>query len=227
MSEEQDEWLEKPGNLERWTTGPKQGGLKAWKKRVLVTQRAGRAWEKLCCGTETSAPYNFEGSARSLGMLMTIDGSGDDKIRVQRLTEPYTFADVDGGSEGAESEVEEEPGEHDDVEAEADGKTRMTSTTTRRRRARRRREARTRRTRRTTRTRTGLAHTRPRNRRRAPRTRPARRSRRTRSRATRSAAGCSLLMSAPSRSTRAGTWARSSSLAFRRRGKRSARRPTS
>ena len=52
-------------------------------------------------------------------MLMTIDGSGDDAIRVQGLTEPYSFTDADGGAEGAESEVEEEPGEHEDVEVEA------------------------------------------------------------------------------------------------------------
>ena len=75
MGEEQDTWLEEEGNLERWTTGPKEGGLHAWEKNVQVTQWAGRAWEKLCCGTETSPPYNFEASARSLGMLMTIDGS--------------------------------------------------------------------------------------------------------------------------------------------------------
>lgn len=56
---------EKEGNLERWTTGPKEAGLKTWEKRVQVSLWAGRAWEKLCCGSETSSPYNFEGSARS------------------------------------------------------------------------------------------------------------------------------------------------------------------
>jgi len=120
MGEEQDVWLEEEGNLERWTTGPKQGGLKVWEKRVQVTQWAGRAWEKLCNGTEVSPPYIFEGSARSLGMLITIDGSGDDAIHVQGLTGPYSFTNADGGAEGAESEVEEEPGEHEDVEGEAE-----------------------------------------------------------------------------------------------------------
>ena len=38
MGEELDEWQEQPGNLERWSTGPKEGGLKAWEKRVLLTQ---------------------------------------------------------------------------------------------------------------------------------------------------------------------------------------------
>ena len=118
MGEEQDTWLEEEGNLERWTTGPKEGGLHAWEKNVQVTQWAGRAWEKLCCGTETSPPYNFEASARSLGMLMTIDGSDDDAIRVQGLSGQYAFTDADGGDAGGESEVEEEPEEHADVELE-------------------------------------------------------------------------------------------------------------
>ena len=87
----------------------KDGGLQAWEKRVLVTQWAGNSWAKLC---ET---YDFEASARSLGMLMTADGSEDDQIKVQGLTEPYTFTDADGGSEGAESEVEEDKEELGDV----------------------------------------------------------------------------------------------------------------
>ena len=74
MGEETDEWLQQPGNLERWTTGPKEGGLKAWEKRVLFTQFAGRAWARLC------DTYDFEASARRLGLLMTIDGS-DDEVR--------------------------------------------------------------------------------------------------------------------------------------------------
>ena len=44
MGAEQDEWLEKEGNLERWTTSPKEGGLKAWEKRVQVTQWARLEW---------------------------------------------------------------------------------------------------------------------------------------------------------------------------------------
>ena len=61
-------------------------------------------------------------------MLMTADGSDDDKIQVQGLTGPYTFKDADGGSDGGEVEVEEEEGE---------GRT----WTRRRRRARRRHTA--------------------------------------------------------------------------------------
>ena len=69
---ETDSWCEQPGNLERWTTGPKEGGLQAWEKRVLITQFAGRAWARLC------DTYDFEASARRLGLLMTIDGSDDE-----------------------------------------------------------------------------------------------------------------------------------------------------
>ena len=43
MGEQLDAHLEKGDNLERWTKGPKQGGLKMWEKRVLMTQIAGRA----------------------------------------------------------------------------------------------------------------------------------------------------------------------------------------
>ena len=109
IGEEQDAWMEVTGNLERWSSSPKDGGLQAWEKRVLVTQWAGNAWAKLCDS------YDFEASARSLGMLMTADGSEDDQIKVQGLTEAYTFTDADGGSEGAESEVEEDKEEHADV----------------------------------------------------------------------------------------------------------------
>ena len=47
-------------------------------------------------------PYDFEASARRIGMLMTADNSDDDKIQMQGLTQPYTFKDADGGAEGGE-----------------------------------------------------------------------------------------------------------------------------
>ena len=47
----------------------------------------------------------------------TIDGSGDDDIRVQGLTQPYTFTDADGG---AESEADEDEDDLADV-GEGDG----------------------------------------------------------------------------------------------------------
>ena len=80
---------------------------------MLVSQWAGHTWEKLC------ESYDFEGSARALGMLITADGSDDDKIKVQGLT-GYTFSDADGGSEGEESVIEEDEDEHADVLTEED-----------------------------------------------------------------------------------------------------------
>lgn len=102
LGEEMDGHLEGEGNLERWVAGPKEGGLKAWEKRVLVTNLAARAWERLC---ET---YDFEASALRLGLLMTIDGSNDNKIKPQGLGEAYTFSDADGGEAGNESDIDEE-----------------------------------------------------------------------------------------------------------------------
>ena len=121
MGDHLDEWLEQPGNLERWTTGPKEGGLHAWEKRVLISQIAGRAWETLCCGGDGHEPYDFEASARSMGMLMTADGSDDDCIRMQGLAGPYTFTDSDGGEQGAESEAEADNEEEADVEQVEEG----------------------------------------------------------------------------------------------------------
>ena len=76
MGEEKETWLEQPGHLERWTKGPKEGGLKAWEKRVHLTEFTGEAWEKLC------ATYDFKAPARRLGLLITIDGLGDDAIQI-------------------------------------------------------------------------------------------------------------------------------------------------
>ena len=103
--------MEEGDNLERWTKAPKEGGLQAWEKRVLVSQWAGAAWDKLC---ET---YDFEASATRMGMLMTADGSDDDKICVQGVAE-YSFTDAEGGPEGAESDDEVDEADEADV---ADG----------------------------------------------------------------------------------------------------------
>ena len=111
IGEEQDAFLEQDDNLNRWTNGPKDGGLQMWEKRMYVTQWAGNAWDKLCM------TYSFEASATSLGLLMTIDGSDDDKIKVQGLNEPYTFTDADGGSEGDASEVDQDDEDQADVTA--------------------------------------------------------------------------------------------------------------
>ena len=118
-----DAWLMEEGNLELWTAEGK--GFPAWKKRVLITELAAQAWENVC------ARFNFEAAAQRLGMRMTIDGNGDQFIRIQGV-DNYTFTDADGGPAGDESEEEgldpeeeEELNEDiqcdDDEDSEADG----------------------------------------------------------------------------------------------------------
>lgn len=114
VGEEQDEWLEKGNNLERWTTGPKEGGFSEWEKRAALSQAAGKAWARLC------DTYDFEGSAVRIGMAMTADGSGDDKIKIAGLREPYSFKDADGGPEGEESEAEVDSADEADVDESSD-----------------------------------------------------------------------------------------------------------
>ena len=53
----------------------------------------------------TCSHFDFEAAAARLGMRMTIDGSGDELIRVQG-TEQYSFSDEDGGDSGSESDEE-------------------------------------------------------------------------------------------------------------------------
>ena len=114
MADGHDDWLSTDENLEKWTGKvclipsytilyllchlmPSYAcccwQMAAWEKRVLITNLAAKAWESLC---ET---FDFERAATRLGMNMTIDGSGDDKIRLQGV-ENYTFCDADGGATG-------------------------------------------------------------------------------------------------------------------------------
>ena len=68
------------------------------------------------------ATYDFEASAQRLGLLMTIDGSHDDKIKPQGLGE-YAFDDADGGPTGGESDADEE--ETADIADVAEGEGRV------------------------------------------------------------------------------------------------------
>ena len=97
MGKLHDDWLMEDGNLELWTSEGKDFPM--WKKRVLITQLAAQAWENIC------GRFDFEKAATRLGMRMTIDGSGDQFIKIQGV-ESYTFCDADGGAAGAESDDE-------------------------------------------------------------------------------------------------------------------------
>ena len=110
MGKLHDEWMMEPGNLELWTAEGKEFAM--WKKRVLITQLAAKAWESVC------ARFNFESAATRLGMRMTIDGTDDQFIRIQGINS-YTFCDADGGDPGAESADEGIDAEEAE-EAEAD-----------------------------------------------------------------------------------------------------------
>ena len=94
MGKLHDEWMQEPGNLELWTAEGKDFPM--WKKRVLITHLAAKAWENIC------SRFNFEAAATRLGMRMTVDGTGDQFICIQGINN-YTFCDADGGDPGAES----------------------------------------------------------------------------------------------------------------------------
>ena len=73
-----------------------------WRKRVLITQLAAQAWKNVC------SHFDFEAAATRLGMRMTADGSGDDLIQVEGVTQ-YGFTDEGGGAFGdGESEEDDE-----------------------------------------------------------------------------------------------------------------------
>ena len=100
MGKLMDYWLVEPGNLEKWTSeGGGAKGFAMWEKRVLITQLAAKAWEEVC------ASFDFEAAATRLGMRMTVDGSGDQFIKIQGVPD-YKFCDADGGDVGAESDDE-------------------------------------------------------------------------------------------------------------------------
>jgi hypothetical protein len=87
MAHLHDGWLSTDDNLELWTTAT---NFPAWRKRALVTWLAAQAWENICLR------FDFEAAATRLGMRMTIDGSGDELIRMQGV-DRYFFSDDDGG----------------------------------------------------------------------------------------------------------------------------------
>lgn len=82
------EWMMLEGNLSKWT-----GKMHMWEKRVLLTHLAAQAMEKTC------ERYDFEKAGTNLGMLLTLDGTHDECIKIQGLPD-YSFCDDDAGSDG-------------------------------------------------------------------------------------------------------------------------------
>ena len=101
-------WLLEGDNLERWTDG-----LAMWERRVHITNMLGLAYARACL------EYDFEKNAGKLGMLLTVNGAGDELISLQGLG-PVTFTDADGGSIGNPSEDEEDSDDDSDA-GSADG----------------------------------------------------------------------------------------------------------
>lgn len=116
-------------NLERWTAEKADDAgvapMAMWEKRVLITNLAAKAWENVCFR------FDFEKVASHLGMRMTVDGSDDDKIKIEGLAD-YSFCDDDGGELGEQvsddegldedllADVEDDAVENEGEEAEGD-----------------------------------------------------------------------------------------------------------
>ena len=114
MGEYHSEWMAKEtevdgktvSNVELWQTG-----LEMWRRRVHMTKMLKRAYHTACLETD------FEAIAAKLGMNLTIDGSGDDEIKIQGLPD-YSFTDTNGGSDGGGSEADEKSDSESDVDAD-------------------------------------------------------------------------------------------------------------
>lgn len=90
-----DNWLTQGENMQLWVA--KEGGFPMWKKRALITHLAAEAWERVC------GRFDFEKAATRIGMRMTIDGSGDEYIKLQGV-ENYSFCEADGGDRPSRSD---------------------------------------------------------------------------------------------------------------------------
>ncbi|CBJ33249.1 C2H2 zinc finger protein [Ectocarpus siliculosus] len=116
VGNEMDKWLDQSDNIERWETA----SLTASDRRVLITQWAGAAMEKL----NSNQGYRHR-LFEKCGMAMTVDGSGDDRITLEGLDQPYTFANdedsseneggSEDGSDGPEGKEEEGAGRREPV----------------------------------------------------------------------------------------------------------------
>lgn len=90
VGRQMDIWLEQSDNLERWETA----SLTASDRRVLITQWMGAAMARL----NNQQAYRYR-LFEKCGMAMTVDGSGDDRITLEGLDKPYTFANDEDSSD--------------------------------------------------------------------------------------------------------------------------------
>ncbi|CAB1106728.1 unnamed protein product [Ectocarpus sp. CCAP 1310/34] len=116
VGSEMDKWLDQSDNIERWETA----SLTASDRCVLITQWTGAAMAKL----NSNQGYRHR-LFEKCGMAMTVDGSGDDRITLEGLDQPYTFANdedsseneggSEDGSDGPEGREEEGAGRREPV----------------------------------------------------------------------------------------------------------------
>jgi hypothetical protein len=102
FGEAQDKWLDASDNLERWESGH----LSASERRTLTTMWAGDAWEEFCSSRFERARWRY---FEKTGLLMTMDGSEDDKIMPEGSTNykfERTLADSNTDEEDAFDEME-------------------------------------------------------------------------------------------------------------------------
>ncbi|CAB1106732.1 unnamed protein product [Ectocarpus sp. CCAP 1310/34] len=103
VGRQMDIWLEQSDNLKRWETA----SLTASDRPVLITRWMGAAMARL--NSQQAYRCRLFGKC---GMAMTVDGSGDDRITLEDLDKPYTFAnnedssDDEQGSENGNDEPE-------------------------------------------------------------------------------------------------------------------------
>ena len=77
IGKECEEWLEEGENLEQWENGT----ITASQKRILITKWVGNAWDI----TFKSGKYEPDKFFEHTGCLLTLDGSEDDKVKIQGL----------------------------------------------------------------------------------------------------------------------------------------------
>jgi hypothetical protein len=106
----QEIWLEDDDNMELWESNQ----LSASNRRVLISNWVGDALEDIYTNNVSTLWKYFEGA----GALMTIDGTGDDKIRLEGwpADKVYTFMDVE-----VDAALEEDLANMDDLMYASEG----------------------------------------------------------------------------------------------------------
>ena len=79
-----DEWLEVEANYTEWSSAR----LSASRRRVLISQWYGEAYDRVC------KTFNYTKVFDKTGSSLTIDGSDDDLIKIQGL-DTFTFNQAD------------------------------------------------------------------------------------------------------------------------------------